>query len=346
MKILYLLQSTRFSGAENVVCQIISMLKNKSDFEMIYCSPDGQIRESLNERNIPFEPIKEFSVKEVKRVINKYNPDIIHAHDRSACVTAAMASKNIPIVAHIHVNNNSGIVSFLKNVVLTWFARKYRHIFWVSDSAYDGFQFKSIINKKSSVLYNVIDMKSLSEKADSDVAEYDYNIVYVGRVSYQKNPERLMKVLHSVIQKKSDVKVAIVGNGEYEQFVVDYIKNNNLNNNIDYLGYSNNPLKIIRSSNVLVMTSRFEGTPMVALEAQCLGVPIVSTPVDGMKKVVQNGENGYLTDSDDEIVSHLLEIVADENQHKILSDNCLQQAMRYNDMNKYCASIVEAYYGK
>lgn len=346
MKILYLLQSTRFSGAENVVCQIISMLKNKTEFEMIYCSPDGQIRESLNERNIPFEPIEELSVKEVKRVINKYNPDIIHAHDRSACAVAAMASKSIPVVAHIHVNNNSGMASLLKNVVLTCFARKYRHIFWVSDSAYDEFQFKSIVSRKSSVLYNVIDMKSLSEKADSDAAEYDYNIVYVGRLSYQKNPERLIKILHSVIQKKTDMKVAIVGNGEYEQFVVDYIRNNSLDKNINYLGYSNNPLKIIRSSKVLVMTSRFEGTPMVALEAQCLGVPIVSTPVDGMKKVVHNGENGYLTDSDDEIVDHLIEIVADENKQKTLSENSLRQAMCYNDMDKYCASIIGAYCGK
>lgn len=346
MKVLYLLQSTRFSGAENVVCQIISLLKNKSDIEMIYCSPDGQIREALNERDIQFEPIKELSVKEVKRIIKKCNPDIIHAHDRSACITAAIASKNIPVVAHIHVNNNSGVVSLLKNVVFTWFSKKYRHIFWVSDSAHDEFQFKGIIKKKSSVLYNVIDMKTLSKKTDSDTAEYDYNIVYVGRLSYQKNPERLMKVLHSVIQKKDDVKIAIVGNGEYKQFVVDYIRDNDLDKNIDYLGYLNNPLKIIRSSKVLVMTSRFEGTPMVALEAQCLGVPIVSTPVDGMKKIVQNGNNGYLTDADDEIVSHLIEIVANENKHRMLSENSLRQATYYNDMDKYCAAITKAYYRK
>lgn len=346
MKILYLLQSSRFSGAENVVCQIISMLNNKSDFEMIYCCPDGQIRESLNERNIQFEPIEGLSVKEVKRIIKKHNPDVIHAHDRSACVTAAMASKNIPIIAHIHVNNNRGIASFLKNVVFTWFSRKFRHIFWVSDSAYDEFQFKRIIRKKSSVLYNVIDVKSLLKNADRDFAEYDYNIVYVGRLSYQKNPERLMKVLHHVIQKKSDVKIAIVGNGEYEEFVVDYINENNLNGNVEYLGYLNNPLKVIKSSNVLIMTSRFEGTPMVALEAQCLGVPVVSTPVDGMKKVIQNGKNGYLTDSDDEIVNHLIDIVSDENEQKRLSENSLRQAINYNDMDKYCASIIDAYYEK
>ena len=346
MKVLCLLQSARFSGAENVVCQIISALKSKSDIEMVYCSPDGQIREALNERDIQFEPIEKLSAREVKRVIKKFNPDIIHAHDRSACVMAAMASKKIPVIAHIHVNNNSGMASLLKNVIWTLFANKYRHIFWVSDSAYDEFQFKSVIKRKSSVLYNVIDIEALSQKAESDAAEYNYDIVYVGRLTYQKNPERLMTVLHNVIKKKPDVKVAIAGNGEYEQFVANYIKDNNLNDNIDYLGYTNNPLKIIKSSKVLIMTSRFEGTPMVALEAQCLGVPIVSTPVDGMKKVVQNGENGYLTDDDDEIVSRLTDIISDENTHSVLSENSLQQAMRYNDMDKYCDAITKAYYRK
>ena len=53
MRIIHLLQSSKFSGAENVVCQIISMMEN-DDVEMAYCSCDGQIREALSERNIKF----------------------------------------------------------------------------------------------------------------------------------------------------------------------------------------------------------------------------------------------------------------------------------------------------
>ena len=346
MKILHLLQSTRFSGAENVVCQIIGMMGNEPNIEMVYCSPDGQIKDAIKERGIQFEPIAKLSVNEVKRVLAKHKPDIIHAHDRSACVTAAIASKNTPIIAHIHVNNNSGIPSFVKNAALTCFSNKYHHIFWVSDSAYQQFQFKGIVKDKSSVLYNVIDINALYEKADRDKAFYDYDIVYVGRLSYQKNPERLMNVLHGVCKIKSDVKVAIIGNGEYEQYVVDYIKENDLNKNISYLGYSNNPLKIIKSAKALIMTSRFEGTPMVALEAQCFGVPVVSTPVDGMKKVIQNGYNGYLTDNNDELVNRLVEIMSNENTRKSLNENSLKQARDYNDVEKYSAAIKKAYYGK
>lgn len=346
MKILHLLQSHRFSGAENVACQIIEMFRDREDIEFVYSSRDGQIRESLAERGIAFAPIKDLTLSEVKRVIKEQKPDIIHAHDRTACVYAALAAKNIPIVAHIHVNNNRGLASFVKNVVLTFFSNKYRHVFWVSDSAYEQFQFKSIVKNKSAVLYNVINIDALYEKADSDTALYDYDIVSVGRLSYQKYPERLLNVLHKVASKKTDVKIAIVGSGEYEQYVVDYIKNNRLENNISYLGYFNNSAKIIQSAKALVMTSRFEGTPMVVLEAQCLGVPVVSTPVDGVKKVIRDSYNGYLSDSNDELADRLVEIVSNENTHRTLSENSMKSARDYNDIGRYRTAIEKAYYGK
>ena len=72
IKIMHLLQSDRFSGAENVVCQIINMMDNNDIIEMTYCSSDGQIREALNERNIRFLPIRKLTVKEVKRIIKEY----------------------------------------------------------------------------------------------------------------------------------------------------------------------------------------------------------------------------------------------------------------------------------
>ena len=52
MTILHVLYSNRFSGAENVVCQIIEMFRGYPDVRMVYCSPDGQIREALEEAGI------------------------------------------------------------------------------------------------------------------------------------------------------------------------------------------------------------------------------------------------------------------------------------------------------
>ena len=81
--VLHILPSSSFSGAENVVCQIIKMFSG-SDYKMYYCSPDGRIRDALEENNIDFLPLREFSVKELKRIISETKPDIIHAHDMRA----------------------------------------------------------------------------------------------------------------------------------------------------------------------------------------------------------------------------------------------------------------------
>ena len=91
MKILHVLYSNRFSGAENVVCQIIGMMKKVPGVEMIYCSPDGQIREALSERGIAFEPIADLNKSELRRVIAKVKPDVVHAHDMRASFVAALA---------------------------------------------------------------------------------------------------------------------------------------------------------------------------------------------------------------------------------------------------------------
>ena len=47
MKVLHLLSTNKFSGAENVVCQIINLFQNESNYKMFYCSPDGEIKETL-----------------------------------------------------------------------------------------------------------------------------------------------------------------------------------------------------------------------------------------------------------------------------------------------------------
>ena len=98
MKVINLLQSGHFSGAENVVCQIIEMFRNEKDIEMLYCSCDGKIREVLNEWNIPF-----ISIKEVRRIINVYKPDIIHTHDMRTSFVAVIASNYISLICHIHL---------------------------------------------------------------------------------------------------------------------------------------------------------------------------------------------------------------------------------------------------
>ena len=335
MKIIHLLSSNSFSGAENVICQIINMFKDEPDIEMLYCSPDGQIRNALQERDIKFVSLSDLNPKEVKRVIEEQKPDVIYAHDMGAGFVAACVCGRIPLISHIHNNAFDSRGVSLKSIAYLLAAKKAKHIFWVSKTAFSGYAFHNWFSKKSSVLYNVIDVNALKEKTSKDKNSYNYDVIFLGRLSYPKNPERLLKVFSILVEKFPKVKIAIAGTGELENEVKILSKEYALDKNIDFLGFCENPFKILQDSKVMVMTSRWEGTPMCALEAQALGVPIVSTPTDGLKDLIKHGETGFLSDDDEKLAEYLLSIIKDENLRENLSRNALGFSQEFNNVEKY-----------
>ena len=343
MKIIHILNSSGFSGAENVVCQIVDMFRSDKDIEMVYCCPDGAIKKTLAERKIRFVPLKKLSVSEIKRVIKDEKPDLIHAHDMRASFISACACGSIPLISHIHNNAFDSRGISIKSLAYWFAAKKARHIFWVSNSSYEGYRFHAQFNDKSSVLYNVINVDALYEKMASDEHSYDFDIVYLGRLTYPKDPERLIQICKIVVDKKPDIKIAIVGTGELETETKQLAANLRLNDNVKFLGYQSNPLKILHDSKVMVMTSRWEGTPMCALEAMALGVPIVSTPVDGLKDLVINGGTGLLSDDNFKIADELIRISTQPRQHDLLSDKSKIISNRINNLNSYRSAIMKGY---
>ena len=343
MTILHVLYSNRFSGAENVVCQIIEMFRESPDVRMVYCSPDGQIREALEERGVEFAPISELSRAELRRVIAEVRPDVVHAHDMRASFVSALACKKIPLISHIHNNAFDSRGLSPKSLAFLYAAKKAKHIFWVSESAMSGYAFKKSVAKKSDVLCNIISIDALYKKMKSDEQEYSYDLAYVGRLTYPKNPQRLMAVAAKLRELKSDVKIAVVGNGDLEEETKALCREYGLEGNVDFLGYQSNPLKLLYSARAMVKVSRWEGTPMCALEAMALGVPIVSTPVDGLKVLIDDGENGYLSDDDSKIAERLFSIISDASLRARMSEYTLKKAKEINDVEAYRARLLEQY---
>ena len=343
MKVLHLLQSPHFSGAENVVCQIIGMMKKHKVIEMVYCSSDGEIREALRERNITFYPMSSLTCSEVRRVIKEVKPDIIHAHDMRASFVAALTCGKIKLISHIHNNAYDARGLSVKAIAYILAGIKAKRIFWVSQSSYDGYIFHKLFAKKSEILYNVMKMDDIVERASRDTEKYDYDVIYVGRLTYPKNPQRLISVLEKAIEECPSIKAAVAGNGDMMEEIQALVREKGLDKNIEFLGFVSNPLKIVRDSKVMLMTSRWEGTPMCALEAQCLGTPIVSTPTDGLVDIITDGVNGYLSDDDDKLADQLCQIVYDEALREQMSIQAKQKMAILMDEEKYAESIKSAY---
>lgn len=342
MKVMHVLNSRIYSGAEKVVCQIIKSFRG--EIEMVYCSPDSDIvRQMLAEQGVTYVPMKTMSVSELRRVIREQKPDLIHAHDMRAGFFSTLCCGRLPLISHIHNNAYDARGLSPKTVGYLLAGFKAKHILWVSQSSFDGYAFHKLFAKKSSVLYNIIDTEQIFAKQAQDPNTYDFDMIYVGRLTYQKDPQRLMRLCARLKKDKPDLQVAIVGTGELEAEAKALCAQLGLENTVHFLGFQSNPIKMVADSKAMILTSRWEGTPMCALEAMALGTPVVSTPSDGMKDLLEDGVSGYLTDDDEQMAQDLLKIFADRLHRNLLAENAKKKFDTINDAQSYKQAIADCY---
>lgn len=342
MKVLHVLNSRIYSGAEKVACQIIKSFRG--EIEMVYCSPESDIvGRMLQEQGVTYLPMKNMSVSELSRIIREQKPDLIHAHDMRAGFFSALCCGKLPLVSHIHNNAYDARGLSPKTVGYLLAGFKAKHILWVSQSSFDGYAFHKLFAKKSSVLYNTIDTQQIFDKKAQDTNTYDFDMIYVGRLTYQKDPQRLMRLCARLKKDKPDLKVAIVGTGELEEEAKALCVSLGIEESVHFLGFQSNPIKMVADSKAMILTSRWEGTPMCALEAMALGTPVVSTPSDGMTDLLEDGVSGYLTDDDEQMARDLLKIFADPEHRRLLAENAKKKFDAINDADAYKQAIADCY---
>ena len=93
----------------------------------------------------------------------------------------------------------------------------------------------------------------------------------------------------------------------------------------------------------MLMTSRWEGLPMSALEAMALGTPIISTPVDGIKRIIQNGKEGFLAEDDSHLIDAVQVLLNDADKRETISKYTIERSEQLNDRAFYFEHIRRAY---
>lgn len=340
MKVLHILNTNKFSGAENVACTIIKNMEK--NYDMIYCSPQGPISEKLREEGIEYYPVDKLSYAQLRKVIGEIKPDVIHAHDYRASCYAALFSNKAKIISHIHCNNSNMRKKNFSSYLYKLLSKYYNKIVWVSNGGLNDYYYRNNVINKSIVLPNVIDKNTIIKKSEAKKIKDKYDLIFVGRVAYPKNPERFVELVHLLIDRNNKINAAIVGDGNKMPIIKEMVKKYKLSNHIAIYGQVSNPYVIMKQAKILMMTSEWEGTPMVALEAQALGKPIISTPVDGLYRIVKNDYNGFLSDDNEELCNKIVEYLKDDIYDK-LSGNTIKIFEKENNLEKYIKSINDIY---
>lgn len=339
MKVLHLLNTNSFSGAENVAITIIKNLG--SEFDSGYVSLNGPIREKLTEEKIKFFSIQKMTSKELIVIIREFKPDIIHAHDFTTSIVAAMTKTRVPIVSHLHNN-----VPWLKKIHPYSFAYliatlRFKKILGVSQSIFDEYIFNDFIKKKFQVISNPVNVKYITLKANTSLKE-KFDIVFLGRLAQQKNPLEFIELIYQIKNKVPNLKVAMIGDGVLKDQCENKISELQLQDTISMLGFIDNPYGILSMSKALCMTSVWEGYGLVAVEALSLGVPVVASPVGGLTEIVNN-ECGLLSFDHHEYINEVTKLIENEEYWNIKSTKAYVRATELNNISEYMDSITNIY---
>lgn len=286
-----------FGGIE---VSLINLLKNmdykKYDITLILERKEGIFLSDIP-KNVK---IKEYKVCNNKNVLvrkiinfckqlkwkflnkNKYDASISYATYSKPCsFLARTASKNTILFIHsnyCHAYNNDEIRirNFFNGIKLMSF----KNIVFVSNEAKDSLCKLYDINGRSVVINNLIDYKAIIEKSKEKVEipkSKGKVFSYIGRLDESsKRVSIILKVAKKCKDENKNVSFWIIGDGpnrdEYLKF-----KNDNKLNNVIFFGAKENPYPYLKNSDYLILTSRYEGFPVVYNEAILLGKYILST---------------------------------------------------------------------
>lgn len=337
-KIFFIVNTNVYSGAEAVNINIINNLKNKYDFYWV--SHNGLINEYLSLYNINYIEIKKVNIKEIRRVIKEYKPDILHATDYKASVICSLVSNSIPILSHLH-NNCPWLKKVNLNSLSYLFAGvRSKLILTVSDSIKNEYIFSKIIEKKIVNISNPVSRDMVLSKVNDDIKEYD--ICFVGRLTLQKDPLRFINLINNIKKYKKDIKAVMVGDGELKDNCIDLINKLNLNNNIYLVGFQTNPYAYMNKSKIFLLPSKWEGFGLVVFEALTLGLPCLVTMVGGMINLVNDSCGGFCMNDDDFITKTIL-ILQDEKLYKGLSQGAIRRSKELDNSIEYYNKLDKFY---
>lgn len=155
--------------------------------------------------------------------------------------------------------------------------------------------------------------------------------ISVGRLNYSKGFDNLLKIWKLVEEKNKNWKLLIIGDGEERDNLKKIINEYKLQN-VFLLPFQKNIEYYYENASIYVMTSRSEGFPMVLLEAQKKGLPIISFDCEtGPSEIVIDGRNGYLIKQNNlyEFANKLLEIMNDNKKIIEFSKNAIKDSERF-----------------
>ena len=347
-KLIFYNPSFETGGVENNIKKYFDIISQTKKFKIIFISTDHKlIKKKIKNakikptagwklRNRFFKYLVSFyyltaeSLKE-KTIILSFQNNIF------AIISALITGSKI--IVRLNTSPDKYIKSKITKKIFKFFYTKADMII-VNDE-----DFKNKVNNffkiKSKVVHNSIDIRSIDKKAkfyikDNFFNNKTLNLISVGRLTKQKDHLTTLKAL-SLIKDRVKFKFLIIGSGKEKKIIKSFIFNNELKNFVKIKSFTKNPYPFIKKADIFILSSTYEGSPNVLLEAGALKTLIISTNCStGPKQILSFGRGGYLfkTSNFKKLSKILTKMKINDKKLKIMKNITFDKVKKYNHENQ------------
>ncbi len=315
-RILYLITDLHIGGTEKILYELVTRI-DRTKFNSLVCGLKscGYYAEKIENKGIPvivfnvangISLLKNFqAIFNLYKIMRKEKIDLVHTFLFRANFIGRIAARlvGVPIViSSIRVMEEEKKYHLFLERITSFLSDK----FIVNSEALKNFvsEKMKITPEKIEIVYNGIDFMNLP-KINSIIKknELGYNkneilIGTVGRLHKQKGIEYFIEAIKIITQLPithyPSPNFLIIGDGPERKNLESLICNLELNDKVKLLGWRTDVLEIISVLDIFVLSSLWEGTPNVVLEALAYNKPVVATRVGGVPEIIEEGVTGLL----------------------------------------------------
>jgi glycosyltransferase involved in cell wall biosynthesis len=300
--VISLLNSTILSHKYNLYLALIGKNSNTS-YKKTKNKNLFIIKKNINNLSIFWDLIK---------IIKEKNVKIIHVHSEKLCFYASIIKLffKIKVVMHFHGPLRESIKKqpFLNQIRILFFDKLVDCKIFVSKDLLE--KYKKILKLKTGV-FNIattgsddLSKKQINKKfigsinKKCDLKKNDFIILSTGRLNPIKNYEYLVNLAKKILRNEDSFKFLIAGTGEQEQYLNKLIQKYKLQKNVFFLGNIDHYFipSLISLADLFILTSKYEGVSMSAVEAMSMGLPCLLSNRGANHEIIKKGYNGYLYD--------------------------------------------------
>ena len=336
MKVLLVITHGNMGGATNVVADLAKGLKSMGvDVSVAFGEGEylvGKLKESaipqFRFKNIErsANPLAALSIIfEIKKLVEKEGFDVVQFNSSNSlpgCLGVKLANKKAKTVFTIHglsvLDENYGAFFLLKifyYLFFKFFLSFTDRVVFVSKNNLEVAKNMKLV-KDGSVIYNGLSreelhflkksdaQKALEEKIKTSLKD-KFLLGSIGRLSYQKNYEFLIKVFPEILKVNDRAVCVIIGDGPERPLCEHLIAELNLEEKIFLVGELSDGAKYLKAFDLFVLTSRYEGLPVTLVECGFAGVPTLVSAVGGNDEIVGN-ENLYPLDDREDFIQKFI----------------------------------------